>query len=126
MLFKAWDSQRVGARIRTEPDMDSGLVQLPKVLQIDPQRLFVTSDLRWIRQSLLKGSFFDNDLKTRDKVAVDMAPTADGAKESREFEHYSEKKFILFTDERMNVKTSAIQEVGMSWSTFGREWNFSI
>ncbi len=73
-----------------------------------------------------KGSFFDNDLKTRDKVAVDMARTADGIKESREFEHYSEKKLIFLTDERMNVKTQGVQENGMSWSTFVREWNFSV
>lgn len=73
-----------------------------------------------------KGSFFDNDLKTRDKVAVDMAPTADGTHEAREYEHYSEKKLVFFTDERMSVKNSGGQQSGGSFSSFSREWNFSV
>ncbi len=61
--------------------------------------------------TIRKGSFFDNDLKTRDQVAVDMAPTAEGIRESRSYEHYSAKKLIFFTDERLKFD-NRITQVG--------------
>jgi hypothetical protein len=102
----------------------------PDKIKVDGERYEVTDAFQVSSPegdyTVRKGSFFDNDLKTRDKVAVDMAPTADGIKESREYEHYSQKKLIFLTDERLNVKSEVTQELGMSWSHFSREWNFSV
>ena len=73
-----------------------------------------------------KGSFFDNDLKTRDKVAVDMSPTADGTRESRSYEHYSAKKLVFFTDERLKFDNGIVQSGPNGHSAMSTSVDFSI
>ena len=73
-----------------------------------------------------KGSFFDNDLKTRDKVSVDMAPTADGTRESRSYEHYSKKNLLIFTDERLKFDNAITQSGPNGHSSMSTSVDFSI
>ena len=73
-----------------------------------------------------KGSFFDNDLKTRDKVAVDMAPTADGTRESRSYEHYSKKNLLIFTDERLKFDNAITQSGPNGHFSSSNSADFSI
>jgi uncharacterized iron-regulated membrane protein len=72
------------------------------------------------------GSFFDNDPKTRDKVAVDMHQKAEGTTESRRFEQYSAKKLIFFSEDRLAVEVTKGQQGNGAWFSSTGKFDFSI
>lgn len=73
-----------------------------------------------------KGSFFDNDLKTRDQISVDMAPTPEGVRESRSYEHYGAKKLVFFNEERLKFDNQITQVSAGGHSSFSTSVDFSI
>jgi hypothetical protein len=72
------------------------------------------------------GSFFDNDPKTRDKVAVDMHQLAQGTTEARRYEQYSAKKLVFFSEDRLAVEVTKGQEGNGSWFSLTSKFDFSM
>ncbi len=75
--------------------------------------------------SVLKGSRFDNDLKTRDKISVRMEPNGDVVKETRDYEHYGKKGWI-FTDERLSVTFQQEKRIEGGFTSLGGSSDFSL
>lgn len=76
--------------------------------------------------TVLKGSRFDNDLKTRDKITVSMEPSGEISKETREFEHYSQKKLFFLTDERLSVTVQQVTQSPGGFGHIGGSSDFSL
>ncbi|MBT9581945.1 hypothetical protein IV102_01265 [bacterium] len=76
--------------------------------------------------TVLKDSRFDNDLKTRDKVSISLEPKGDLVKETRDYEHYSQKKLVFFTDERLSVTVQQVKQNEGGFSHLGGSSDFSV
>ncbi|MCA9790682.1 MAG: hypothetical protein KC910_02775 [Candidatus Eremiobacteraeota bacterium] len=86
----------------------------PEQISVQGDRYEVTTDLSLPEGHIKAGSFFDNDLATRDKVTVSQGG------ETQTFEHFSEKRGfwpVRWTVERMQFDQAVQQAGGFSNSS---------
>lgn len=61
-----------------------------------------------------KGSAFDNDIKTRDKIS--METIVDGTVQSDTFEHFSERKGLIFKKDQEMLTVTYTDKAGFNFS----------
>jgi hypothetical protein len=61
-----------------------------------------------------KGSAFDNDIQTRDMISVET--TQDGTVQADTFEHYSEKRGLVFKRDQEMLQVTFSDRQGMNFS----------
>ncbi len=61
-----------------------------------------------------KGSAFDNDIKTRDKISVETQ--VEGGVQTDTFEHFSERKGLIFKRDREMLQVTYSDRQGMNFS----------
>lgn len=65
---------------------------------------------------IMKGSAFDNDIKTRDTISTKVQ-TADGGVQADTFEHYSERRGLIFKRDQEMMKVSLSDQKFGSFSS---------